>query len=92
MMKKLAIVALTAGLVPAVAVAQGYAPPWGPPAYLIERYNTRPPHYGGYPGYRLYDQPLNRPSDVLPPRWSDPRAQWPRDYRYRRECWFRAEC
>jgi hypothetical protein len=43
-------------------------------------------------GYRFYDKPLERPQDILPPRWSDQRAQWPRDYRYRRECWFRAEC
>jgi hypothetical protein len=43
-------------------------------------------------GYRFYDKPLERPQDILPPRWSDQRAQWPRDYRYRRECWFRPEC
>ena len=38
---------------------------------------------------RRHDAPI---SQGLMPRWSDPRAQWPRDYRSRRECWFRAEC
>lgn len=71
--------------------AQPLYPPWGPPAYIVGRLRTwqHPPHYGGYPGYRFYDAPLN---EGLAPRWSDPRAHWPRDYRYRRECWFRTEC
>ena len=86
-----ALLILTCLLLSAVASAQGYPPPWGPPAYLTYRLQTmpRPQYYGGYPGYRFYDAPI---SQGLMPRWSDPRAQWPRDYRSRRECWFRAEC